>query len=79
MINQAYLALGNMLTVCAVEDIDACPMEGFEPEHYDRILGLQELGLKSVLVLPVGYRADDDFFATLKKVRRGVEDVIIEL
>ncbi|MEZ4793873.1 MAG: NAD(P)H-dependent oxidoreductase [Flavobacteriaceae bacterium] len=42
MINQAYLALGNMLTVCAVEDIDACPMEGFEPEHYDRILGLQE-------------------------------------
>ena len=39
--NQAYLALGNLLTVCAIEKIDACPMEGFIPEQYDEILGLQ--------------------------------------
>lgn len=79
MTKQAYLALGNLLTVCALEEIDSCPMEGFEPEKYDALLGLKEKGLQSVLVLPVGYRAEDDFFASLKKVRRGVKDVIIEL
>lgn len=79
MSKQAYLALGNLLTVCALEDIDACPMEGFEPEKYDDLLQLEEKGLRSVLVLPVGYRAVDDMFADFKKVRRGVADVIIEL
>ncbi|MAO07782.1 MAG: NAD(P)H-dependent oxidoreductase [Alteromonas sp.] len=79
MVKQAYLALGNLLTVCALEGIDACPMEGFQPEAYDTLLGLDALGLESVLVLPVGYRAEDDFFATLKKVRRGGEEVIVEL
>lgn len=79
MIKQAYLALGNLLTVCAIEEIDSCPMEGFEPNKYDELLGLEALGLKSVLVLPVGYRHKDDFFSELKKVRRGVEKVIIEI
>ncbi len=79
MIKQAYIALGNLLTVCAIEEIDSCPMEGFLPEEYDKLLNLSKLGLESVLVLPVGYRAEDDFFANLKKVRRGVEEVIIEL
>jgi len=77
--NQAYLALGTLLTVCATEEIDACPMEGFEPSNYDEFLGLEALNLKSVLVLPVGYRAKDDFFSELKKVRRPLEDVIIEI
>ena len=44
--NQAYLALGNLLTVCAIEKIDACPMEGFVPEQYDEILGLQSQNSK---------------------------------
>ncbi len=79
MTNQAYLAMGNLLTVCAIEEIDACPMEGFEPEKYDDFLQLKNKGLRSVLVLPVGYRAVDDMFATLKKVRRGVADVVITL
>jgi nitroreductase len=79
MQKQAYIAMGNLLTVCALEGIDACPIEGFEPEKYDALLHLEELGLKSVLVLPVGYRADDDIFADLKKVRRGVDTVIIEI
>jgi nitroreductase/dihydropteridine reductase len=79
MAKQAYLALGNLLTVCALEDIDSCPIEGFEPEKYDELLKLNDLGLKSVLVLAVGYRAEDDLFSGLEKVRRGVDEVIIEM
>ncbi len=67
---QAYLALGNLLTVCALEGIDACPMEGFDPKAYDKKLGLADKGLKSVLLLPVGYRAAEDPFAEFKKVRK---------
>ncbi len=77
--NQAYLALGNLLTVCAATNIDACPMEGFNPTEYDRILGLKEKGLTSVLLLPVGYRDETDFMAKEKKVRKDMDDVIIEL
>jgi hypothetical protein len=79
MTKQAYLAMGNLLTVCALEDIDACPMEGFEPEKYDELFQLEQKGLRSVLVMPVGYRAEDDMFAGLKKVRRGVEEVVISI
>ena len=53
--NQAYLALGNLLTVCASLQIDACPMEGFIPEKYDEVLELDKHNLTSTLVLPVGY------------------------
>ncbi len=77
--NQAYLAMGNILTVCALEGIDSCPMEGFDPEKYDEVLGLKKRGLKSVLLLPIGYRADDDMFADFKKVRRSIKDSIITL
>jgi len=78
-VKQAYLALGNLLTVCALEKIDACPMEGFEPDKYDTILNLKPKGLASVLVLPIGYRAENDFMAALKKVRKDLKDSIIEL
>jgi len=77
--NQAYLVLGALLTVCATEEIDACPMEGFLPEAYDELLNLKEKNLKSVLVLPVGYRAKDDIFSSFKKVRRSEEDTIINI
>ncbi|MAP81342.1 MAG: NAD(P)H-dependent oxidoreductase [Aequorivita sp.] len=79
MINQLYLTLGALLTVCAMEKIDSCPMEGFESKKYDTLLGLDKKGLESVLVLPVGYRDKDDFFVTLKKVRRGVDELVINL
>lgn len=79
MINQLYLTLGALLTVCAVEKIDSCPMEGFEPEKYDELLGLDKKGLQSVIVLPVGYRDESDFFINLKKVRRGVNELVIEV
>ncbi|WP_298423206.1 NAD(P)H-dependent oxidoreductase [uncultured Kordia sp.] len=76
---QAYLAMGNLLTVCGAEQIDACPMEGFVSEKYDEILGLEAHGLSSVLVLPVGYRAEDDMFADFKKVRKSISESILEL
>ena len=78
-VKQAYLAMGNLLTVCAVEDIDACPMEGFSPEAYDKFLDLNKKGLQSVLVMPIGYRAKDDIFADLKKVRKEVNESVFEL
>ena len=77
--HQAYLALGNLLTVCAVEEIDSCPMEGFVPGAYDRVLGLEEKGLQSVLVLPVGYRSGQDPFSEFKKVRRDLRDSVLTL
>lgn len=77
--NQAYLAMGNLLTVCAMEKIDSCPMEGFESEAYDQVLELKERGLTSVLVLPIGYRADDDMFAGFKKVRKTIDESVIDI
>lgn len=77
--NQAYLALGTLMTVCATEAIDSCPMEGFLPSKYDQLLHLEDKNLQSVLVLPVGYRAGDDIFSEFKKVRRPLGDVILEL
>ena len=77
--NQAYLALGNLLTVCANERIDSCPMEGFIPEKYNEILGLNERNLSATLVLPVGYRAEDDFMNHQKKVRKQVEEIVIDI
>lgn len=77
--NQAFLAMGTLLTVAATEAIDACPMEGFEPDKYDEVLGLDKLNLRSVLVLPVGFRAKDDMFSEFKKVRRPLSDMVIDL
>lgn len=77
--NQAYLAMGNLLTVCAMEKIDACPMEGFVPSAYDEVLELQSRHLSSVLVLPVGKRAEDDMFQAMKKVRRDLRESIIQI
>ena len=76
---QAYLAMGNLLTICAVEKIDACPMEGFIPEEYDKMLGLNGKGLQSVLIMPVGYRAQDDPFTSFKKVRKPLAKAIVEM
>ena len=67
---QAYIGLGFALTAAAVERVDSTPMEGFNPPAVDRILNLQELGLMSVAVLPLGYRdTENDPMASMKKVR----------
>lgn len=76
--NQAYIALGNLMTVAANEQIDSCPMEGFVPEKYDEILELDQHNLTSVLVLPVGFRSEDDYMKDLIKIRKKTEEVIIE-
>lgn len=78
-IKQAYIALGNLMTVCAVEAIDSCPMEGFDAKQYDILLNLKSHGLKSVLLLPVGYRDEADMFAGFKKVRKHLKDTVLEL
>jgi len=78
-IYQTYIALGNLMTVCAVEKIDNCPMEGFVPEKIDELLNLAALNLKSVLMLPVGFRAKDDIMNGMKKVRKPLEQTIIEI
>ena len=76
---QAYLAIGNLLTVCAIEKVDACPIEGFSPDKYDAYFNLSEKGLSAVLVMAVGHRAKDDVFSEFKKVRRGVDALVIDI
>ena len=76
MDNQVYLALGNLLTACAIEGIDACPMEGFIPDKVDELLNLKQIGLNSVVLCPVGFRAEDDKYAGFPKVRRPKSDLI---
>ncbi|MDF7662124.1 NAD(P)H-dependent oxidoreductase [Erwiniaceae bacterium L1_54_6] len=77
---QAYIALGSALIAAAFEEVDATPMEGFDPEAVDEILGLKEKGLRSVIILPLGYRAEEgDWLVNLKKVRRSRENFVTEI
>lgn len=78
-IHQAYITIGNLMTVCAIEKIDACPMEGFLPHKFDEELNLTDKNLRSVLLLPVGFRAEDDLMSSMKKVRKSVADTVIEI
>jgi len=75
---QAYIALGFGLVTAAILDLDACPMEGFSPADFDRILDINKLGLKSKVILAVGYRSDEDHYAHLAKVRQKAEDLFIK-
>ena len=77
---QAYIGLGTALIAAAEEQVDATPMEGFDPKALDEILGLKALGLRSVVILPLGYRAEDgDWLVKLQKVRRAREDFVTEV
>ncbi|MFT2089925.1 NAD(P)H-dependent oxidoreductase [Paraglaciecola sp. 2405UD69-4] len=74
---QAYIGLGSALIAAAEMKVDSTPMEGFVPEEVDKILNLKERGLKSVLLLPLGYRADSgDWLVDLQKVRRETDEFI---
>ena len=77
--NQSYIALGTLMTVCADMRIDACPMEGFKPAEYDKILGLDKMNLTSLVVCPVGYRSEDDKYHKLAKVRHPIDDLVIKI
>ena len=74
---QAYIGLGTALIAAAYEEVDSTPMEGFNPGALDEILNLKEKGLRSVVMMPLGYRkADEDWLLNLKKVRRPQEGFI---
>ena len=73
---QAYIALGNFMTCAALLGIDTCPMEGLLPEKYDEILGLPERGFMTGAACPAGYRAADDAYAALAKVRFEKKDLV---
>jgi len=73
--NQAYIALGNLLTSAALLGIDACPMEGFDRAQYDEILGLKAQGYASAVIATVGYRAATDQYSSAPKVRFPKEQV----
>lgn len=73
---QVYIAIGQFMTTAAMLGVDACPMEGFIPDKYDEILGLSAKGYHSVLLCPAGYRAEDDKYSQLPKVRYPTEDIV---
>ena len=68
--SQTYIALANLLSACAALKIDACPMEGFDAEEYNSILGLRENELNASVIVAVGYRSDEDRTQDLPKVRK---------
>ncbi len=74
--NQAYLALGNLLTSAALLKVDTCPIEGFSPVDYDRILNLENTPYQSTVVCACGYRSANDRYADLAKVRYPAVEVI---
>lgn len=77
---QVYIGLGSALIAAAELKVDSTPIEGFDPAKVDEILGLQQKGLRSVLLMPLGYRADDgDWLVNLTKVRRSREQFITEV
>ena len=72
---QTYIALNNLMMACAELKIDSCPMEGFEADKYDEILGLKEKGLSAAVVATIGYRSEEDETKDWAKVRRPIEDL----
>lgn len=76
---QLYIALGNFMTSAALLGIDTCPMEGIDPAKYDEILGLTNGDFGTVVACPAGYRAVDDKYAAIPKVRYAVDDVIVRI
>jgi nitroreductase / dihydropteridine reductase len=77
---QAYIAFGTAIAAAATEQVDATPMEGFDPAALDALLNLKEKGLRSVTLLPLGYRdTANDGLATQKKVRRHKEKLFLQV
>jgi len=74
---QAYIALGFAMLAAAEQGVDSTPMEGFDPDSVDKILGLRELGLRSVVLLPLGYRdASNDWLVQMPKVRKPLATLV---
>lgn len=74
---QAYIAFSHAVIAAAFEGVDSTPMEGFDPAALDKILNLREQGLRSCVILPLGYRdTDKDWLANLKKVRKSKAELV---
>ncbi|PPK95507.1 nitroreductase [Nonlabens xylanidelens] len=74
---QAYIAFTHAMIAAAFEEVDATPMEGFDADAVDEILGLREKGLRSTVLLPIGYRNEsEDWLVNLEKVRRSTEELV---
>lgn len=77
---QAYIGLSAAMIAAAFEEVDCTPMEGFDPDALDKILDLRAHGLRSVAILPLGYRqVEGDWLANLKKVRRPMDKFVTEV
>ncbi|WP_108816984.1 NAD(P)H-dependent oxidoreductase [Loktanella sp. Alg231-35] len=77
---QAYIALGIALVSAAEQEVDSTPMEGFGPDAVDAILGLKERGLRSLVLMPLGYRDEDgDWLAPMDKVRKTRDTLVTEV
>ncbi|SDS41193.1 Nitroreductase [Maribacter dokdonensis] len=74
---QAYIAFSQAIAAAAFEKVDATPIEGFDPTAVDKILGLREKGLRSAVLLPLGYRNEsEDWLVNLVKVRKPMKDLV---
>ncbi|MDA3891187.1 MAG: NAD(P)H-dependent oxidoreductase [Salinivirgaceae bacterium] len=74
---QAYIAFSQAISAAAFEGVDSTPMEGFDPDALDEILNLREKGLRSCVLLSLGYRdTENDWLASLKKVRKSKADLV---
>ncbi|AXG74884.1 NAD(P)H-dependent oxidoreductase [Flavobacterium arcticum] len=76
---QAYLAMNSLIIAAAVLKIDATPMEGFDKAEFNKILGLDEMGLNAAVVATVGYRHEDDIFQHMKKVRKSENELFVTI
>lgn len=74
---QAYIAFSQAIAAAAFESVDATPIEGFDPAAVDEILGLRKKGLRSAVLLPLGYRNETaDWLVNLAKVRKPMEELV---
>ncbi|NDI98986.1 NAD(P)H-dependent oxidoreductase [Flavobacterium sp. LaA7.5] len=76
---QAYLAMSSLIIAAAVLKIDATPMEGFDKAEFNKILGLDEMGLNAAVVATVGYRHKEDAFQHMKKVRKPENELFVTI
>ncbi len=76
--NQTFIALGSILTIASLLKIDACPIGGFEPNEYSKILvDVIPAGYTPSVVCPFGYRMPEDKYANIKKARQPKQSIII--
>lgn len=75
---QIYICLGALIYYCAIEKIDTCPIGGFNKLGFDKVLNLEKLNLKSVVLIALGYRSKNDKNQYLKKIRKPIKDILLK-